>query len=95
MTEREEKRERAYHYIVNKVKTHMELPPNFSNKQLANILALSDNDRFSIEVDLNRLEKGQADPSPKLIAGFKKWFVPLNGEDEINSYLVTPFLTDS
>jgi hypothetical protein len=95
MTEREEKRKKAYQYIVQMVKTHMELPPNFSNKWLANLLALSDNDRFSIEVDLNRLEKGQADPSPKLIAEFKKWFEPLIGEDEINSHLITPLLTSS
>jgi len=95
MTEREEKRKRAYQYIVRMVKDHMELPPHFSNKWLANVLALSDNDRFSIEVDLNRLEKGQADPSPKLIVKFKDWFSPLVGEDEINLHLVTSFLTGS
>ncbi len=95
MTEQEEERKRAYHYIVQRVKTHMGLPPNFSNKWLANILALSDNDRFSIEVDLNRLEKGKSDPSPKLITEFKKWFGTVIGEDEINSHLITPFLTDS
>jgi len=95
MTEREEERKRAYQYIVHTVKTHMRLPPKFSNKVLANVLTLSDDDRFSIEVDLNRLEKGQSDPSPKLIAEFRKWFDPLIGEDEINSHLVTPFLTDS
>jgi hypothetical protein len=95
VTEREEKRKRAYQYIVQMVKTHMGLPTNFSNKHLANILALSDNERFSIEVDLNRLEKGQVDPSPELIAKFKDWFSPLVGEDEINSYLVTPFSPSS
>jgi len=94
MATREENRRNAYHYIVAKMEKHVGLPPNFSNKWLANKLVLSDNDRFSIEVDLNRLEKGKSAPSLKLVEAFKSLLGPVIGEDEINSHLVAPFLTD-
>lgn len=77
------------------MKTRMELPPKFPNRTLANILTLSDNDRFLLEVALNRLEKGQSDPSPELIAAFNNLLGPIITEVQINTNLVTPFLTDS
>ena len=95
MATREENRKKAYQYIVSMMKTHVELLPNFSNNTLANILGASANDSFSIEVALNRLEKGVSDPSPRLVEAFKSLLGPVVTEVQINTNLVTPFLTDS
>jgi len=94
MTKQKENRKRAYQYLISLAKTHLGLPPDFSHKKLAEVLTLSDNDRFSIEIALNRLKDGQSDPSPKLIAELKRCLGPTI-PIEFDSYLVTPFLTDS
>ena len=93
MTEQKEKRKRAYQYLVWIAETYLLTPPNFSHRKLAEAITLSDNDRFSIEIALNRLKDGQSDPSPKLIAELKRCLGPTIPA-EFDSYLVTPFLTD-
>lgn len=94
MTEKKEKRKRAYQYLAWIAETHLGAPPNFSHKKLAEVLGdLSDIDRFSIGIALNRLKDGQLDPSPKLIAELKRFLGPTIPAD-FDSYLVTPFLTD-
>jgi len=88
MTEREENRKKAYQYIVEQAKNYLVAPPNYSDKRLAEL--------FDIPVgDLTSLKEGELDPSPKLIAQFKRLLGPTTREAEIDSYLVTPFLTNS
>ena len=93
MTEKKEKRKRAYQYLAWIAETYLGAPPNFSHKKLAEVIGLSDKDRFSIEMTLNRLKDGQSDPSSKLIVELKRCLgatIPV----EFDSYLVTPFLTE-
>jgi len=88
MTEREQKRKRAYAYIVEQAKTRLVAPPDYSDKRLAEI--------FDIPVkDLTSLKEGESDPTPELIAAFKRLLGPTVREAEVDLYLVTPFLTGS
>ena len=94
MTEEKKKeRKRAYQYIAFIAETYLGAPPNFSHKKLAEVLAISDDDRFSIEIALNRLKDGKENPSPKFIAALKEHFGP-SIPGEFDYHLVTPFLTD-
>jgi len=86
MTKRYESRKRAYHYVIEQAKQVNWDPPINSDERLADV--------FDISVDeLKSLKKGLSDPSQKLVAEFKNLFGPVVNETEIDSYLVTPFLT--
>lgn len=85
MTNRHESRKRAYHYIVGQAKKVNWDPPIDSDERLAEVLDIPIS-------DLNSLKEGLCDPSQKLIAAFKKLFGSTIHEDEVDSYLVTPFL---
>ena len=88
MSNQHESRKRAYRYIVEQAKKVNWDPPIDSDERLADVLDISIR-------DLNSLKQGLSDPPPKLIVEFKKLFVPFIREDEVDSYLVTPFLTNS
>ena len=87
MTNQRESRKRAYYYIVEQAKKVNWDPPIDSDGRLADV--------FDIQIsELNSLKEGLSDPSPKLIAEFKNLFGPtIHDEDEVDSHLVTPFLT--
>jgi HD-GYP domain-containing protein (c-di-GMP phosphodiesterase class II) len=92
---REEERRKAYRYIVGMAQKHIGVLGTYTNKGLATTQTPSDKDRFSLEVDLNRLQQGLSDPSPKLIASFKKMFCPfIINEDDVDLHLVAPFSTE-
>jgi len=89
MSNQHESRKRAYHYIVEQAKKVNRDPRIDSDKRLTGVLDISIS-------ELNSLKQGLSDPPPKLIAEFKRLFVPtIIHEDEVDSYLVTPFLTNS
>jgi len=93
--QREEERRKAYRYIVGMAQKHIGVLGTYTNKGLATTQTPSDKDRFSLEVDLNRLQQGLSDPSPKLIASFKKMFCPfIINEDDVDLHLVAPFSTE-
>lgn len=85
MTNQHDSRKRAYYYILEQArKVNWDLPID-SGERLADV--------FDIPIsELNSLKEGLSDPSPKLIAEFKKLLGPTIHEDEVDSYLVTPFL---
>lgn len=86
MTNRYESRKRAYHYVIEQAKKVNWDPPINSDERLADV--------FDISLDeLKSLKEGLSDPSPKLVVEFRKLFGPVINEAEIDSYLVTPFLT--
>ena len=86
MTNEHESRKKAYHYIVEQVKKVNWATPIDSDERLADV--------FHIPIsDLNSLKEGLSDPSPKLVVAFKELFGPIIHEDEVDSRLVTPFLT--
>ncbi len=86
MTNQHESRKRAYDYIVRQAKKVNWDPPIDSDERLADV--------FDIPIsELNSLKQGLSDPSPKLVAEFKKLFGPTVHEGEVDSYLITPFLT--
>jgi len=86
VTNRHESRKRAYDYIVGQAKKVDWDPPIDSDERLADV--------FDIPIsDLNSLKEGMCDPSQKLIAEFKKLFGPNIHQGDVDSYLITPFLT--
>ena len=88
MTNQRESRKRAYQYIVEQAKKVNWDPPIDSGERLADV--------FDVPIsELNSLKEGLSDPSPKLIAEFKKLFGTTIHEDEVDSYLIIPFLTKS
>lgn len=86
MTKQYESRKRAYYYIVEQAKKVNWDPSIDSDERLADVLDIPIS-------DLNLLKEGLSDPSPRLIAEFKKLFSPTIHEDEVDLYLVKPFLT--
>ena len=86
MRNQHESRKRVYHYIVEQAKSVNWDPPIDSDERLADV--------FDIPIsDLRSLKDGLSDPPPKLVTEFKKLFGPTIHEEEVDSYLVTPFLT--
>ena len=84
MTNRNENRERAYHYVVELAKRMNWIPSVHSDERLADVLHIPIS-------DIHSLKWGQSDPSLNLIKEVKGMIGPLVREDEIDSYLVTPF----
>lgn len=85
MTKRQESRKRAYRYIIEQIKKVNWDPPINSDERVADV--------FDIPLgELESLKRGLSDPSPKLVAEFKKLLGPLVLEAEIDSYLLKPFL---
>ena len=84
---RKRDRKTAYHYIIETTKG-IRVPPIDSDERLADV--------FDISLDeIKSLKGGLSDPSAKLVHEFKKLHGPMIREDEVDSYLVTPFLTNS
>jgi len=86
VTNQPESRKRAYAYIVGQAKKVNWDPAIDSDERLADVLDIPIS-------ELNSLKQGLSDPSPKLVAEFKKLVGPTVHEGEVDSYLVTPFLT--
>ncbi len=83
---RKRQRKRAYHYIVEATKG-TGVPLIDSDERLADV--------FDISLDeIKSLKEGLSDPSTKLVHEFKKWHGLMIYEHEVDSYLVTPFLTN-
>jgi hypothetical protein len=94
MSENEkDNRERAYQYLVYLSNASILPSKKFSHKKLADRLSLSDKERLSIEIALNRLRDGLEDPSPLLVNTLKAFLGPTI-PGEFDSRLVTPFLDD-
>lgn len=94
------KRIRAYDFIVRWAKKVV-LPEINSDRTLAEQLCRPENLRdstISVEaeiesmyVDLIALKEGRANPSQRLIEGFRAYFDGMVLEDDIEAYLITPF----
>jgi len=95
------KRKRAYEFIVGCVKNRVLLPNIDSDRALAELLCRPEDLRdrkISVEaeiesmyVDLIALKEGRANPSQRLIDGFRAYFDGMVLEDDIEAYLITPF----
>lgn len=78
---------RAYIYIVNSIEAMGNWePPINSDSKLANYLQVPVSEIIS-------LREGKSNPSKTIVARFKLLIGPLEQEEVINSYLVTPFHT--
>jgi hypothetical protein len=87
-------RKKAYGYIravvINRV-NFVRSSPIVSDVDLADVLGGT----FGLKDDLKSLREGKSDPSQRLIKAFKDLVGPIVHEDEIDSYLVTPFSAES
>lgn len=82
-----ESRIRAYTYIVNHFKARVNWnPPINSDSKLA--------DFFDVPIsEIISLKEGNSNPSEKIVVQFKQLLKDQENEENINSYLVTPFHT--
>jgi hypothetical protein len=85
MASRQEKRKDGYKYMVAQLK---KLDWDIECQTDKNI---QDIDFLSL-AEIEELRKGYADPSDGLVAGLKKLLHHVASEDEIDAYLVDPFL---
>jgi hypothetical protein len=78
-------RVRAYNYIVNYFQRNVSWnPPVNSDNSLANF--------FDVPINtIESLKKGNINPPEKMVMQFKRLLKNQTREEEINSYLVTPF----
>ena len=95
------KRMSAYDFIVRSVRSKVLLPKVDSDRALAKLLCRPKDLRektisveaeiASIYKDLIALKEGKANPTQRLIDGFRAYFDGMILESDIKAYLVTPF----
>jgi hypothetical protein len=88
LTSRRDKRKQAFSFIYGKLH---ELDHNLSyntskNFDITSIISLA---------DMDKLKRGHADPSRELVVALKNLLHPVVREQEIQDYLVKPFLPKS
>jgi len=77
---------------VNTVKEKIRESVETGSKSLleAELTVIKDLAR-ALDNEIDSLRKGQSDPSQRLVAAFKQFFGQTLNEEEVDSYLVTPF----
>ncbi len=88
MTSRRDRRKQAYKFIYNKL--------HESDYKLGHTTGKSVDVTSVISLaEIDKLKRGYADPSEELVAALKIILHPVAKEQEIEDYLVKPFLSES
>ena len=85
MVSREEKRQKSYKYIVEKLR-QLERDGNYTTDKRIN-----DVNYISL-AEIEELKEGITDPTVELVARLKKLLQHVASESEIDEHLVKPFL---